>query len=230
MKSIVFDTGPIISLTTNNLLWVLKPLKQAYKGDFYITKASKYELVDHPIATKRFKFEALQIMEMIKNGTIEVIDTFDIKQKSLQLLDYANHAYVSEKKNLVIVQQAEMQSLAAAAINNSDLLVIDERTTRLLLEGPHFLKKILSERLDITVDINHDALSNFKKALNKDIKIIRSSELVTLAFELGILDSYLADIPNAKRVLLEGLLWGVKLHGCSISRLEIEQIIKMEKV
>lgn len=230
MKSIVFDTGPIISLTTNNLLWVLKPLKQAYKGDFYITKASKYELVDHPIATKRFKFEALQIMEMIKNGTLEVIDSFDIKQKSLQLLDYANHVYVSEKKNLVIVQQAEMQSLAAVAINNSDLLVIDERTTRLLLEAPHLLKKILSERLDIKVYINHDALSSFKKALNKDIKIIRSSELVTVAFELGILDSYLADIPDAKRILLDGVLWGVKLHGCSISRLEIDQIIKMEKV
>ncbi len=230
MRNIVFDTGPVISLTTNNLLWILKPLKQAYKGDFYITKASKYELVEHPIATKRFKFEALQIMEIIKNGTLEVIDSFDIKQKSLQLLDYANHAYISEKKNLVIVQHAEMQSLAATAINNSDLLVIDERTTRLLIEGPHLLKKILSERLNIKVDINHDALSNFKNLLNRDIKIIRSSELVTLAFELGILDSFIADIPNAKKVLLESVLWGVKLHGCSISRLEIDQIIKLEKV
>ncbi len=229
-KNIIFDTGPIISLTTNNLLWILKPLKQIYKGNFYLTKPSKYELVDHPIATKRFKFEAIQVMEIIKNGTLEVIDSVEIHQKALQLLDSANHAYVSSKKNLVIVQHAEMECLSAASTNESDTLVIDERTTRLLIEGPHFLQKILSDRLNIKVDIDHSALSNFKKLLNRDIKIIRSSELVVLAFELGILDNYLADIPNARKVLLESILWGVKLHGCSISRLEIEQIIKMEKV
>ena len=36
MKSLVFDAGPVISLTTNNLLWLLDVLKGDYEGEFYI--------------------------------------------------------------------------------------------------------------------------------------------------------------------------------------------------
>ena len=43
MRSIIFDTGPIISLVTNNMLWLLEPLKKQFKGEFYITKSVKKE-------------------------------------------------------------------------------------------------------------------------------------------------------------------------------------------
>ena len=32
MKTLVFDAGPIISMTMNNLLWLLKPLKKQFDG------------------------------------------------------------------------------------------------------------------------------------------------------------------------------------------------------
>ena len=70
MRSIVFDTGPIISLTTNNLLWLLEPLKKKYKGHFHITSDVKRELIDRPLQTKKFKFEALQVMHIIKKGIL----------------------------------------------------------------------------------------------------------------------------------------------------------------
>ena len=41
MKSIIFDAGPVISLTTNNLLWTLRELKERCNGSFYITEAVK---------------------------------------------------------------------------------------------------------------------------------------------------------------------------------------------
>ena len=41
MKSLVFDTGSVISLVMNNLLWTLKPLKKQYGGDFFIPKGVK---------------------------------------------------------------------------------------------------------------------------------------------------------------------------------------------
>ncbi len=230
MKNLLFDTGPLISLTTNNLLWALKQLKQAYQGNFYITKASQYELIGHPLATKRFKFEALQIMEMIQNKTLEVIDSTEIKQVSLQLLDAANHCYSVNKKNMIIVQHAEMQCLAAAALYQADAIAVDERTTRLLLEDPQLLKSILSKKLNVKIDLNQEMLAKFRNILRRDIKVIRSAELVTVAYELGILDRFLADIPEARRALLDGILWGVKLHGCSVSTREIEQILKLEKV
>lgn len=70
MKSIIFDAGPIISLATNNLLWILKPLKKYFNGKFYITDAVKRELVDKPFETKKFKFEAIQVEKLIEEGVI----------------------------------------------------------------------------------------------------------------------------------------------------------------
>ena len=52
MKSLVFDSSSIISLATNNLLWLLRPLKKQFKGDFYISKSIKHEIVDHPMTTE----------------------------------------------------------------------------------------------------------------------------------------------------------------------------------
>jgi hypothetical protein len=37
-------------------------------------------------------------------------------------------------------------------------------------------------------------------------------------------------LPTPKKTLLEGLLWGVKLNGCSVSEREIDEVIKIEKV
>ena len=70
MKSIILDSGPIISLALNNLLWLFEKVKTDYKINFYITESVKKELVDIPITKKRFKFEALQVMNLIKKGTL----------------------------------------------------------------------------------------------------------------------------------------------------------------
>ena len=40
-KTLLFETGPIISLITNNQLWLLEPLEKQFKGDYYITEAIK---------------------------------------------------------------------------------------------------------------------------------------------------------------------------------------------
>lgn len=54
MRALVFDTGSIISLVTNNLLWILPPLKKQFRGDFLISEAVKGEIIDHPLKTKKF--------------------------------------------------------------------------------------------------------------------------------------------------------------------------------
>jgi len=74
MRSIVFDTGPIISIATNNLLWVLEELKKRYDGEFYITSAVKKEVMDKPLRSKMFKLEALQIMFYISKGVIKILE------------------------------------------------------------------------------------------------------------------------------------------------------------
>lgn len=229
MKSIVFDAGPFISLTLNNLLVLIEPLKNRFRGSFYISRAVKNELVDKPLHTRKFEFEALQVLRYIDKGIIEVVDDKEVDNKTRQLLDFANNVFKAKGRFIQIVHYGEMSGIAACTYLGSDVFVVDERTTRLLVEDPHRLKHILEHKLHTRIEVNGNSLKKFRDAA-KNIKLIRSVELVTIAYELGLLDDYLPDVPDGKRILLESLIWGVKLDGCSVSKREIEQIIRLEKV
>ena len=227
MKSIVFDTGPIISLTTNNLLGLLNGLKESYKGNFYITEAVKRELVERPLMTKKFKFEALQVLRSINAGVLEIFDSKELRKKTFHLLDLANKCFSAQGNFIQIVHFAEISGVVVSILNDSEAFVVDERNMRLLIEDPDKLKEILGNKLHTTVSVNRNNLSEFR-AITKKIKLIRSVELVTVAYELGLLDKYLVNIPQPDKTLLDAVLWGVKLNGCSVSEREIEEIIKIE--
>ena len=227
MKSIVFDAGGIISLTINDLLWLLEPLKKGFNGDFYVSKAIKKEIVDKPLTTKRFKFEALKVLHYIDNGTVSIVDNKEIKKKTELLLDLANNSFIANNQPINIVHYGEISGIATALFNNSAAFVIDERTTRTLIEDPNRLKNILRHTLHTDIKINYNKLKEFQKLIG-NIKIIRSVELVTIAYELGLLDKYLTNIQNPRQTLLDSVLWSVKLNGCAVSKREIEQIIKLE--
>lgn len=227
MKSLVFDTGPIISIVTNNLLWILKPLKKKFKGEFYITQKVKKELIDKPLRSKKFKFEAITILEYIKDGTLK-ISKQSVYPKTEILLNLANSIFKTKNKYLHIVSKGEIEALALASRLKSNALVVDERTTRMLIENPNSLSKTLSNKLHTQVTLDKNNLKKFQKELN-NINIIRSAELLTIAYELGLLNKYIANSID-KKTLLNSLLWGTKLRGCSISSKEIDTIIKLEKV
>jgi len=227
MKVIVFDTGPIISLTINNLLGLLTNLKEKYRGGFYITAAIRRELIERPLATKKFKFEALQVLRCINSDILEVFDSPELKGKTLHLLDLANRCFFVKDKPIQISHFAEITGIAASILNNAEAFVVDERNTRLLIEDPKRLQDILSKRLHTKISLDKNSLREFRE-MSKGVKLIRSVELVSIAYELGLLDKYLVNIPDPKRTLLEAVLWGVKLNGCSVSEKEIEEIVKME--
>ena len=228
MRSLIFDAGPIISLTMNNLLWTLRELEEKYKGKFFITSTVKGELVDRPLTIKRFEFEALQVLRYLDKGIIEVVGEERIKKKTDELIELANSCFKARGNFLKIVHSGEMGCLATCLIMNSDAMVIDERTTRLLIENPKRLAQILSRKLHTRVEVEDNNLKKFSK-LVENVKVIRSVELVTMAFEFGMLDKFLAKIENPRKVLLDSVLWGVKLNGCSVSRKEIDQIIRLEE-
>jgi predicted nucleic acid-binding protein len=228
MKPIIFDTSPIISITMNNLLWLFGNLERRFDGKFYITKAVKEELVDKPLNTKKYEFEALQVLQTIKRGIFKVITDNTITEKTKFLLDLANSCFLAHNNPIQIVHFAEIETLAAALHLKSNIIVVDERTTRLLIEDPKKLAFILKHKLHTKITINQKALKEFTR-LVKGIKVIRSIEIVTIAYELGLLDSYIPNMPDGRKRLLDSILWGVKLDGCSVSRREIDQIIKLEK-
>ena len=229
MKSLVFDTGPVISLTMNNLLWLLDPLKEIGKANFFITEQVKRELVDVPLnKTKRYKFEALQVLHYIENGTLEVISSDIIQNDTLNLLSIANNCFSAFGHNMNLVHEAEMSAIVLYLQKKADAFVVDERTTRLLIENPKKLRHILEHNLNTKITENKNNLNEFKK-ITGDVRMIRSVELATISYEKGLLDKYIANMPNSKETLLESVLWGIKLNGCAVSKKEIEQILREEE-
>ncbi len=226
VKGIVFDSGPIISLAMNNLLWILTPLKQYYKGEFYIVSSAHRELIDNALQTKRFKFEALQLLKMLNEGTLSVINDPEIENIADDYLELANSSFIGQGRPLVIAQRGEIESLAAAAHLQCDAVAIDERTTRLLIENPLDVRKLLQRKMNIAVAVNKGQLNDLVRETHK-VKVLRSAEIVLVAYHLGFLDDYIPKLPNGRALLLEGLLWGVKLSGCAISEKEIEELLSL---
>lgn len=229
MKIIIFDTGPIISLAMNNLLWLLKPLKERFQGEFYITEGVKKECVDRPLTSKKFRFEAIQVLKLIEDGILKVYDNEKVKTDALYFMERANTLFRVHENPVRIIQFAEMEVVTAGRLLDADAVVIDEFITRSLLDNPSTVGERLKKRLHLEVEEDREAIKKFRQDVS-DIKIIRSFELVTVAYELGLFKDYYLKMPNAKKTLLEGLLWGVKLNGCSVSEQEIEQVIKAERV
>jgi len=229
MRSLVFDTGPIITLAMNNLLWLLKPLKEKFKGEFYITKSIERECIERPLTSKKFKFEALQILKLKQEGILKLYNDPKLKNKTQELLKLSNSLFKVHGNFIKNVQYAEIEAVAASLLLNAEAVVIDEFITRTLLETPMAVKRRMEKKMHKKVHVEHENIKKFQQQ-TKDIRVVRSVELVTIAYELGMLDDYSLKIPEPKKTLLEALLWAVKLNGCSISEKEIKEIRKLEAV
>jgi len=227
LSSIVFDTGPLISFALNNLLDVMTLLRHSYGGRFLITQGVREEGMTRPLSSRRFKFEALQILKLLDDKTIEVEGYEGITKDAENLLSLANSIYRAHKERIQIVHKTEMEVIALALHLGSQAVVIDEFTTRMLIENPEKLRERLNSKLHTSVLVDKEALGQFSRMV-RGLRVIRSVELITVSFEKGLLDRYklLADQPEKN--LLDAVLWGAKLNGCSISEEEIEKIIAIE--
>lgn len=223
-KTIAFDSGPIISLSTSNLLYLFERLKKKSDIRFVITPKVKAEIVDEPILKRRFELEALLVMNEINNKVIHVAEDSDaLAAKANELLALANSIYYVGDFPMAIVHGTEIEVLAYCLINKLKLVCIDERNTRLLIEDPLLLKKIMSDRLHKNIIVNDENLKKFKE-LTKSIRVIRSSEIAITAVEHNMLD---LNVKVAKQEILNAMLWSLKLHGCTISEKEIEEAKKL---
>jgi hypothetical protein len=220
-KILFFDTGPIISLVMSRLVWILPELKKKFGGRFYITPSVQRELIERPLEVKRFEFEALQVMKLIKDGVLEIYDNVPKKQCS-QLLDLANQSFKINNNYIDIIQSGEIESVVCALQTDAQAIVMDERTLRVMVEDINNLKHLLERRFNSEVAPNNDNLKRFSLQV-KGIKIIRSIELISVAYKMGLLNDYLP-APGGKEVLVDSVLWAAKYNGCAVTDEEVEQI------
>jgi len=220
--NIVFDSSSIISIVLNNLIPVLEDMKRNHNVNFYLPLAVQRELVTVPIQGRRFKLEAMELQKKIDEGLFIIYSKKDYLGRSMKLYRISNQIFNTEGKYMRIIQEGEIQSLVLAD-ELDGICVVDERTLRMLVEDPQKLKELLSSKLHTTIKINTQNLKIFRNDL--DVDIIRSSELMTVAFEKGLVQKY----ATGKGLnLLDALLWGLRLRGCAISTEEIEEIKSLE--
>jgi hypothetical protein len=219
MKAIVFDSGTIINFAINGMTEILRELKEKFDGKFFITEDVKYEIMDRPLKIKRFELESMMIRKLFDDKVIElpnsVVDRKQLEEKTNELNDKLNHTFFARGEFVKIMDKGELSAMALCLLLDEkgikNVLAVDERTTRVLCEMPQNLQKILQDKLHTKVETKRENLSL------TNIKVIRSSELMYVAYKKGLVKLKDGNV-------LEALLYAVKFHGCSISFDEIDQM------
>ncbi len=235
MTKVVLDSGPIISLSLTNLQWIFE---EFYKrgNEFIIPEDVKKEVVDKALQTRRFKLNAIYVMNLITKGIFKVYKS-DESTEAIKnnLIDLANHTYFVNKRNIEVIHPGETDVFAIMKTLNINLAAVDEISAKKIFENPESLKDRFEHKFHRKITVDKKNIKILKEYF-KDIKLIRSSELVTVAFERGFFKPYeefdykeFTNIRNIKSEILEASLWAIKTSGCAITTEEIYKIMNIEK-
>lgn len=221
MQKLVIDSSSIISISDKCLIGLLKALARK-KFTFYLPEAVYIESVVNPLKIKRFELNAIRIKDAIGEGLLTVVKK-DGKLEHLtkELVAITNCISFTGKECLRLIHRGEAETLALTKLLNAGTLVIDERTTRMLIENPIKLNSFLQARYQKKFSIDKNKLGKFKKFVG-GLKIIRSVELVALSYELGCFEPELERTKQA----LEAAMYAVKYAGCAVSSEEIKEYLK----
>jgi len=223
-KVIIFDSGALISFSMNGITYIIKRLKEIFKGKFLITSEIKKEIIDVPIKIKRFGLEALKLKQLLDEGVLEMPSSLGIKDSEItnqgnKILRIANSTFQGTRRAIHLLDVGETSCLALSGILTQkkikNVIAVDERTTRMLVEKPENLKRILEKKISTKINIKKDNLKFFK-----GFGIIRSTELVYVAYKKGLVKLKGSNV-------LGGLLYAMKFKGAAISGDEIEEIKKI---
>jgi len=213
---IVVDSSSIISLAVNCLC----PLMNSLNVSFATTPKVYDEVISKPTGNKRFALEAMRIKRLFDTASVVVQSPkTDLGER---ILHAANRIYRVRGKEMTIIHPAEAEAMALASEIGARAFLIDERTTRLLLEDPHSLRDLLSYRNQADVRIDEVSLKRMGDIL-PDIPVIRSAEIVAIGYEKGFLTG-MHGVED--KSVLEAALDALKFSGCAISWGEIDDYMK----
>jgi hypothetical protein len=82
---------------------------------------------------------------------------------------------------------------------------------------------LLEERFNKKVTFDALKIKQFSQQFS-NLTIIRSVELISVAYKIGLLDSYLPDQKQSREILIDSVLWGAKYNGCAVTENEINEL------
>jgi len=219
MKILILDAGPLISLSLNGLLHTIEILKEKFSDVvFVVTPSVKKETIDNALLIKKYKLEAVKLQTMIDKKILNLSSDFvsnnALDKEEKRILKLTNSSYKADGKFLSIVHSGEASCLAFANLCKCDnLIVIDERATRLFTESPENLKQIMERKLHTPVLMSSKNFREFEH-----FKFIRSTELVYFAYKNNLYDY------KKNNSTLDALLYALKYSGVAISSKEINEM------
>jgi hypothetical protein len=222
-KLLVCDSGSLISLTTACITELLYFFKEKYHLSFVMPPAVEEETVLYPLRKriKEYMFSAIKIKDAINDGVITVMNTDTLARDRDGVMAAANNLFYAQGRPLNLIQKGESEVLALAHEIGADSILLDERTTRMLIEAPFVLKKHMEEEFHVNVMMNKGNLDRFSN-YSKGITTFRSSEVVILGYETGYFNRYQGQEKDA----LEAALYRVRFAGCSIRFDEVSRYLR----
>lgn len=218
-NSLVCDSSSLISLTDAGLLGALMMIRNEMKGELLITEGVIDESINTPIKKPEYAFSAIRIKRALKSGAFKIVkynkNTYDEVMRITNNMFYTDHPFH-------LVNHGEAEMIAAAIDNGVKFVLMDERTTRMLIESPLELKKHIENEFRIRINVN-DILFNRFKEMTSGISTIRSTEILALAKSKGYFKKFMEMETDAYRAAL----YALKFNGCSISFDEIEELARI---
>lgn len=218
-KLLILDAGPIISLTMNGLLYVLENIKKKFPDiELILTPQVKREVIDRPQKIKKYELEAIKVTDFLDRKIIKMSSDFIqnriLEKETSKIIQASNSLLTGSGETIRPIQDGEASCLAFSKLcGKENLIVIDERTTRLLTESPENLHKLMERKAHMKLNFNRKNIKEFK-----DFRYIRSAEVLYIAYK--------NDLLNLKKEInvLDAILYGVKFKGAAISSREIEEM------
>lgn len=206
------DSSALISLSMNCMSPVLREL-----GVGIVVPPGVYaEVVSKPIVSRRFALGSMRLNKLLEDKVVSVRKPDgDLTER---ILDGFNSSYLVNNRPLRILHRGEAEALSLTRSRDVEALLVDERTTRLLMEDPEQLRRLLSRQNNQNVRLDARRIEDTRRMIPK-VTVIRSSEVAAVAYERGVLSKYLSE---GEGNLLEAVLCALKFSGCSITWGEIE--------
>ena len=178
----------------------------------------KDEIISNPMHVRKYVFSAVRLRKVLNDGVLRVVSSPSLISDSRKILDEANSLFSSGNKPLQILQEGEAQCLALFSSAKIAGLLVDEKTTRLLVEKPEKLREAMHSEYRQGVGMNETALAGLRKRF-ANIAVIRSTELLAVAAKNGFFENYKTDENNA----FHASLFALRSAGCSISTSELDE-------
>lgn len=221
VPSLVCDSSSLVSITDSCFIHTLYLLRKSLGGAFIIPPTVRMECVDHPRRIRMHAIYALRIARAIKDGILTVVNLPEEKEVE-EIAGLANTSFWVDGKPLRLLHSGEAECLALALQTGVDGLLVDERTTRALIESPNEFTQHLRNEFGSRLRVEAENLETFLSMCHS-LRFYRSAEIILMAYEKG----YFQDYGPMEREALEAALYRLKYSGCALTAGEIEQCMEL---